>query len=130
MVRPNKIIAPSLSFVIAVYTKFKKYLSINAAHSKSIGTFLITLFPVVGVKAKLFHPQSTSNYHTSGLEYSIFFSFMYNVYISKLLNSAPVIYFWFLKIKIMFILFWGTCWYLRQYKKVRKERTEHLAPDN
>ena len=88
MVRPNKIIAPSLSFVIAVYTKFKKYLSINVAHSKSIGTFLITLFPVVGVKAKLFHPQSTSNYHTSGLEYSIFFSYVQCIYI-KIIEFSP-----------------------------------------
>lgn len=29
---PNKINTPSVSFVIVVYTKFKKYLSINAAY--------------------------------------------------------------------------------------------------
>lgn len=52
--RPNKINTPSVSFVIVVYTKFKKYLSINAAYKKSIRTLLNKSFPFVGARVIFF----------------------------------------------------------------------------
>lgn len=51
---PNKINTPSVSFVIVVYYKFKKYLSINAAYKKSIRTLLNKSFPFVGARVILF----------------------------------------------------------------------------
>lgn len=55
---PNKINTPSVSFVIVVYSKFKKYLSINAAYKKSIRTLLNKSFPFVGARV-IFFPDSS-----------------------------------------------------------------------
>lgn len=51
---PNKINTPSVSFVIVVYTKFKKYLSINAAYKKSIRTLSKQIISICGGKSNFF----------------------------------------------------------------------------
>lgn len=50
----NKINILSVFFVIVVYSKFKKYLSINVVYKKLIRIFLNKLFLFVGVRVIFF----------------------------------------------------------------------------